>query len=341
MRGAPDRMTENVLSAGAATSIGSLPHDDTEEAAAFIVEHQPELPAAPSLPSRSPLEGMIAQAAWGVAGVTVAGDGSVTVDPDRLDPEAPLRHPVGGEPFAGLRTFLRRTAGRTEPIKLQLTGPITLGLALCQAGAPHDLAFGVASAAVRSRAAALLDAAAAASPDAPLVVFLDEPGLTACGDARFPLHLDDTIDLVSGALAVLETVAVTGVHCCGPTDWRAVTLAGPRILSLPIDAGVDQSAGALGAFLDGGGWIAWGAVPTVGPVGDDGDLLWRRLAAVWCDLVRAGCDPVQLRAQSLITPACGLALHDVHQAAHLLALTRVVAERAADQAAGARFSVGA
>jgi hypothetical protein len=330
-------MIDRVLTAGGATSIGSLPHADPAEAAAFVLAHQPELPAAPSLPSRSPMEQMVAQAAFGIRGVRVGPDGSLSVDPALLDPAAPVLGGVHGDGFVGLRVFLDAVAGRTDPVKLQLTGPVTLGIALAAAGAPAPVAFDVAGAAVR----AMVEAARAAVPEAPLVVFLDEPGLTACVRTDFPLHLDDTIDLVSGALAVLEPVAFTGVHCCGPTDWRVVALAGPRILSLPLDAGVLDAAGTLGSFLDGGGWIAWGAVPTSGPVGDDGDLLWRRLAGLWCDLVRAGCDPGRLRTQSLVTPACGLALHDVHQAAHILDLTRTVAERAADQATGARLSVGA
>ena len=334
-------MTENVLSAGLATSIGSLPHTDPGEAAAFALHHQPDLPAAPSLPARSGLETMIAQGAWGIPGVSVADDGAVSVDRARLDPEADIDGGVDGEPFVGLRAFLAAVAGRTDPIKLQLTGPVTLGMALRAAGAPDAIAFDVAAAAVRARSAAMIDAARALLPDAPLVVFLDEPSLTACDRPGFPLDLDDTIDRVSGALALLETTVVTGVHCCGPTDWRAVAIAGPNVMSLPIDAGIETAAGSLAAYLERGGWVAWGAVPTSGPVGDDADVLWRRLAAVWCDLVRAGCDPVQLRTQSLVTPACGLALHDERQAAHILGLTRVVAERAADQAAGARLSVGA
>ena len=43
-----------------------------------------------------------------------------------------------------------------------------------------------------------------------------------------------------------------------------------------------------------GGRIAWGAIPTDGPRADSVDRHWRALAAVWCELVRAGCDPVAL-----------------------------------------------
>ena len=96
--------------------------------------------------------------------------------------------------------------------------------------------------------------------------------------------------------------------------------AGPQILSLPLDSGAEAHAGALGAFLDNGGWIAWGAVPTTGPIGSTPERLWQHLSTEWCDLTRAGCDPVLLREQALITPACGLAGHGEVQADLVLGL---------------------
>ena len=83
-------MAEQTLRAGAVTSIGSLPHRDADSAAAFVLRHHPGLPAAPQLPRRSPLEGMVAQAARGIEGVRVAPDGSIHVDPAGLDPSAPV-----------------------------------------------------------------------------------------------------------------------------------------------------------------------------------------------------------------------------------------------------------
>src|SRR5690606_2816115 len=131
-----------------------------------------------------------------------------------------------------------------------------------------------------------------------------------------PLAAEAVIDLLSGALAALEGGATTGVHCCSPTDWRLVSAAGPTVLSLPATPEVvEPSSAALAAHLERDGWIAGGAVPTTGPLGVGADRLWRRLTGVWCELVAAGCDPVQLRAQALVTPACGLAGHGTSQAA--------------------------
>src|SRR5688572_28794397 len=118
------------LPVGAATSVGSLPHDDAAAAVSLVLDRHPWLPAAPSLPRRSPLEGMIAQAAWGMPGVEVAPDGSLDLTLDRIDPEAPpADEALAGEPFVGLQSFLDTVQGRTGWVKLQLTGPVTLGLA--------------------------------------------------------------------------------------------------------------------------------------------------------------------------------------------------------------------
>jgi methionine synthase II (cobalamin-independent) len=330
------------LPRGLSSSIGSLPHTDPRAAATFVLERQPRLPAAPSLPNRSGVERMIAQAAWGIAGVEVLPDGSLAIDDPSLDPRAPLSSAgIDGEPFVALRAFLGAVAGRRTPIKLQLTGPVTLGLALINAGVPVRRAFAVAGSAVRSRARMLVAAAQETAPMAPLVVFIDEPGLVAAMHPGFPLDPNRTIDLVSSALATLEPHAVTGLHCCGPADWRVVLQAGPQILSLPIDAGAEAHAGALGAFLDSGGWVAWGTVPTTGPLGSTPERLWQRLSAEWCGLTQAGCDPVLLREQAMVTPVCGLAGHGEEQADLVLSLTNQVARRLETQTHGMRLTVGA
>lgn len=331
---------QRALRPGVVTSIGSLPHRDADSAASFVLRHHPGMPAAPQLPRRSPLEGMVAQAARGIAGITVGPDGDLRVDLDELDPAAPFRPTFDSQSHAGLLAFLSAAAGRTEPVKLQLTGPITLGLALVDAGADPDVAYPLAAAAVRAEGAALLELCRRRLPEAPLVVFLDEPGLVRGNDTG--LDAEATIDVLSNALAALEDDAVTGIHCCGPADWRLPSLAGATVLSVPVElTWVLASASAITAHLEKGGWIAWGAVPTNEPLGTDPDRLWRRLSAVWCELVQTGCDPVLLRTQALITPACGLAGHGVSQAARALKLASTIATRVTDQAVAARLSAGA
>jgi methionine synthase II (cobalamin-independent) len=334
-----------LVTTGTATAIGSLPLGDRDRAVELVLKVLPRLPAAPSLPTEHPIESMLAQAAWGLRGVTVVPDGNLAVVADELDPHHPFTDGagagIGGPPFATLQTFLRAVQGRPGPVKLQLTGPVTLGRALHDAGAPAEVAFAVAGLAVRERAEALLAAARHVLPTAPLLVFLDEPGLSGNEHPRFPLANDAVVQLLSESLATIELDAVSGVHCCGPTDWSLVTQAGPRVLSMPVSASLASHAGTLGRFLDRDGWIAWGAVPTDEPVGESGDGLWRRLSDLWCALVRDGCDAGRLRRQALVTPACGLAGHGPSQADHGLRLAADLGRRVLGQAIGVRLQVGA
>lgn len=333
---------ETPFEVGWATSIGALPHTDVAAATEVVLRTQPDLPATPSLPQRSPLEGMLQQAMWGIHGVRVEPDGQIRVDPSAVDPEASLIDSgMAGEPYGSLRQFLDAIAGRTGPVKSQLTGPVTLGLALTMHGVGADVAFRVAERVVVERAAALVGLLREVLGDVPLVVFLDEPALVGTAQAGFPLATEAMIDLVSGALAALEHDAITGVHCCGEADWKAILMTGPQVLSLPVGARIDRSVGSLSAFLDGGGWIAWGAIPTSAPVGELAGLYWKTLSAQWCSLVQQGADPVLIRRRSLITPHCGLADHDPAQAEHVMRLCQLVAGSLQEQAVSVKLSVGA
>jgi hypothetical protein len=333
------------LTAGAATGIGSLPHTDPHAAAEFVLERLPDLPAIPSLPRRSPAESMLGQVAAGVPGVAVTFDGRLVVDRPRLDPEAEIVTDLDHDAFGGFRAFLSvaAAAGWRQPVKWQFTGPVTLGVALVHAGAPAPLAFILARRAVQTHLRALNHAVASALPDCPQVVVIDEPAMSALMQPGFPIDPDGAIDLVSGALAAIDTDAdaLGGVHCCGQSDWPAILATGPQILSLPVRAELASVGGYLAEFLDGGGWIAWGVVPTDGPVAPTVDRYWRDLAEMWCSLVQAGCDPGRLRRQAVVTPACGLGLHDEAAAAHVFELVDGVAERVHGQAVATRRSIGA
>jgi hypothetical protein len=225
-------------------------------------------------------------------------------------------------------------------VTLQLGGPVTVGLAFVHAGVRARDALTGAAHVVASRAHGLIAAARDRLPDSPLVVLLDEPGLAAAGHPGFPLDTEPTIDLLSGALAAIEP-AISGVHCCSGTEWSTAVQAGASVLSMPLEQSVLDDASLLSTFLDEGGWIAWGAVPVTGPVGTDPDPLWRRLTGVWCDLTRAGVDPLQLRKHSLVTPACGLDRHGPSQAELAMDLCGALADRVHDQALATRLSVGA
>lgn len=325
---------------GMSMAIGSLPHRSVADAVALSMSAT-DIVTIPTLPKRSPAENMIAQALVGLAGVTVGQYGSLAIDVASVDPLSPVRTDLDHDAFAGFRGFLTAATDFAGPLKWQFVGPITLGLALQRAGVPSSTAFDVAVRAVRAHTQFLLDAISRAVPKCEQIVVLDEPEFGAVMEPGFALAPDVAVDLLSGALAIIEPVAVAGVHSCADADLASLIAAGPRLLSLPVHSSLVDSAGYLHRYLDSGGWIAWGAVATDGPVPTSAERPWKQLCALWCQLVQRGCDPALLRQQSLITPECGLGLHSNDIAERVLRITGEVSRRVRDQASATRFAFGA
>ena len=330
---------------GTTVGIGSLPHRDLDAGARFALDAT-AIPTVPSLPKRSPAEGIIVQAMLGIDGVTVGQYGAIAVDVNRVDPLADVTTDLQHDAFAGFRRFLELAAERhavqpIEAVKWQLVGPVTLGMALLRAGVPVHDAFDVSVRAVRSHVQHLLDAVEAAVPGARQLVFIDEPDMVDLTDAHFPVAPDIAIDLVSGALAAIEPRALSGLHVCGDADWSTLISAGPQILSVPIGASIVDAAGYLQQFLARGGIVAWGAVHTDGPISTTAERPWRQLTQLWCQLVERGCDQVMLRTQCLVTPECGLGVHSPSVAERVHRITAEVGRRVHDQATATRFVLGA
>ncbi len=329
------------ITAGTATAIGSLPHRDAHAAAALTLRCLPELPAIPQLPLRSRREGIVAQWAGAVPGIQVRDDGTIELTA-AVDPLGRLKTLFDDSAHAGLLTFLEVAAQQPRPpkqVKVQLAGPLTLGVAFVDAGMDAALAFPLGARVARAWAAASAELVSARLPGAGLVCFFDEPALVLWRGAEGPLDREVATDLLSSALAACA--GVSGVHVCGHGDLRLALDAGPQVVHFDVGALDLDDATALSRFLDGGGWVAWGAIPTHRPVGEQPQPLWKALLDAWCELTRRGCDPVQLRGQALVAPACGLAGHGVSQAEHAMMLAREIGNRVHDQAAATKLAVGA
>ena len=318
------------LRAGTATGIGSLPHRSAGEAARFALAEY-DMPAIPTLPRRNPAESMIAQAVVGINGVTSGQYGSLAVDASVVDVHAPVITDVCLPNFQTLRRFLQvaAAANHVGPIKWQFVGPVTLGVALTRAGLPDDLAFAVAARAVRSHVAAISVAVTTALPQSPQVIFIDEPWFGELLNPGFPIDPDTAIDLLSGAMAAVSGVATVGVHCCAEADVPSLIAAGPDILSIPVHPRIAGVAGYLGHFLDAGGRIAWGVVPTDGPMFASPDRHWRELLELWSGLADRGVDRDLLRSRSLVTAHCGLGTHTPVVADRVCRAVREVGRRIA------------
>ena len=329
-----------LLVPGLATGIGSLPGTDPEAAVEVVLAETPRLPFAPQLPNRGPREGMLAQWLDLLPEATIAPDGSIVVDLEAAHGMPILR--LDETAHSGLAAFLDAASTRADDlprIKLQMTGPLTLGVALMHAGMPPALAFERARICATGWALHLQGIVESRLPASRLLLFIDEPALVRWARDDEPIARDDAVDLLSSVLAQLT--CVTGVHVCGDGDVRIAHAAGPDVLGLTASDALIDHADVVMRHLEADGWIAWGAVPTDRPLGDSTEGPWRRLVGLWCDLTRRGCDPVRLRTHGLVTPTCGLAGYGESQAVRALRIAREMADRIGDQAVAARLTVGA
>ncbi len=304
------------------TAIGSMPHDDPQEASRLVLRYLSAIPAWPQLPRRSCRENMYAQFSEGFPGVSVDEGGHVSLDSTQdidtaleklhlayLD-QNPGGYEISRGYAAGLHALLEAKMSPLA-VKGQVIGPISWGLSVTDQGRYAIYDDGLAEAMARHLALkAGWQEKALAKLCPTTIIFVDEPYLTSLGSAFVSLPAEKVTGLLKETLGLIR--GLRGVHCCGGTDWSLV-------LGLPIDIlsfDAYSYAGSLSAyredvqkFLGRGGAVAWGAVP------NDDEALAKESPAALKDRLEEAIAPFvtadltfrQVASQSLITPSCGLA----------------------------------
>ena len=256
-----------------------------------------DVPTMPSLPRRSPAESPIAQALVGVCGrdarsVRHGGDRrrAGSIRRRRWAPTSTATTSSG----SGRSCRSPQSARYTGPVAWHFAGPISVGVALLRAGARRRSRSTSAAPSIRAHIRAhRRRPSAKPCPASPQLVIIDEPFADDVFGRDSPITPDESVDLVSSAMAAVEPVATVGVHCCG--DDRCFAAARRRT-ARRVAPGLERDRPARRstsiASSPAGGWIAWGAVATGGPIGVTANRSWHRLASLWHDLVQRGCSPV-------------------------------------------------
>ena len=334
-----------------ATLIGSLPVTSSDEALSLILAHVPQIPLWPQMPG-NPLEGMLNQFSEGIPGLVEEDERTffniqtenfeaamlayyeqylaASEDPSLLA-DSPFA--VGRNRAEGLYAFRDAMAARKAiAVKGQITGPFTLLTGL------HDQEGRAAyyDPTIRELAVKGLCLKAAwqtrflGELGAPVIVFVDEPALAGLGSSAFiTVSLDDIGQDLNEVMGAIQSAGgLAGVHVCANTDWDFLLSTNLDIVSFDAYGFFDKLAAcqdALYAFLNRGGILAWGIVPTAKTEEIDREsteslfALWEKQAA---QLVNAEWDMPALARQSLITPSCGTGSLPLAQARKVLALTR-------------------
>jgi hypothetical protein len=319
---------------------GSLPYTDPKAACRLTVDRV-DIPTWPQLPRRSFLENMYIQYSERVPGSVVSNE-RIYVDREQdLDPALEqlylaylmndLEHAtISADYAAGLHCFLGMELDQLPVVKGQITGPVSWGLMVADQNRKPVLYDDVLAEAVakhlRLKATWMEKELGKKSPQT--IIFVDEPYMSSYGSAFVALNRDQIISLMEEVFSGIE--GLTGVHCCGNTDWSLLMSTTVDILNL--DAYDYAEALALypdqvSAFLERGGIIAWGIVPASDQALDEtvNSLLDRFDAAL--DLLTAkGLHRDDLLASALIMPSCGCGSLAVETAERVIDLTGQVAK---------------
>lgn len=328
-----------------ATGIGSLPMTDPEEAVREILKYLPEIPFWPQLPGRAFREQMVPQYSEGLPGVVEDREKErIYVDSERAVGEMERFYEkemacdvdhfaIRPEYAAGLQPMMRELR-ENRPADLaftkgHVTGPVTFGFTVKdEKGAAIFYDPNLADIVCRLIAMkAAYQLRLFREFQVPTILFMDEPYMAAFGTTGMNISREDAVRSLNTVVErIHEGDGIAGVHCCGNTDWSLLFETGVDIVNFDAYEFMEKMAlypEQIRLFLDRGGTLAWGLIPTSGAVrAETAESLFERFQRGAEKLVSLGIDKEKLCRQCLVTPACGLGSLSREDALLALRLTR-------------------
>jgi hypothetical protein len=309
-------MAPNIPGGLLTTAMAVMPHTDVERALEMALSL--DIPFWPQLPNYSYYEDMYVQAAEHFPGIVLDIEKrtlrfSVDKFAEELE-ETLLRFDDSAmfdvsETYSSVyHRFLALDHSDRPAIRGQLEGPISFGFNIIDQDErpiifddtvrPFMLEFMAKRINVQLARLKQLNANA--------FMFVDEPGLqflfsamAGYGDLKAKGDLDQFFAQVDQP---------RGIHLCGNPDWDFLLNLDLDVLSLDVYTNAEifaSYAGSIKKFLDRGGVIVWGIVPTGFEMFQKEDLpsMMQRLETVWQTLWGKGIDRDQMISRSMLSPA--------------------------------------
>jgi methionine synthase II (cobalamin-independent) len=315
---------------GLATAIGSLPHRDPEAACDVILENIPEIPFWPQLPGTDFREGMEIQYTEGLPCTHLDEEkrlmsfktgGEITAEleifyenylADNLD-HFKISPGFSRGLYAMEKRLREQRPSGLQYFKNQVTGPVTLGLGRVdeqkRAIYYNEIFRDVVVKSTEMKARWLLRRFQHLG--CPQICFIDEPILSAFGSSTYvSVQRDDVVRQLGAVIeAVHKENGLAGIHCCGNTEWTILVDAGVDIISFDaylFGETIAYYPAEVKAFLERGGILAWGIVPSSDAIlRESPESLVRKLNEGMDNLAGKGIGKDLIRERLLITPSCG------------------------------------
>ena len=107
-----------------------------------------------------------------------------------------------------------------------------------------------------------------ANTDTTPIIFIDEPSISQLGTSAFiTISQEDVIEMIKSVSDIIKANGgLSAIHCCGKCDWRVPIKAGVNIINLDAYSyaeNLSTFSEDIKKHLEAGGKIAWGVIPTL------------------------------------------------------------------------------
>ena len=167
-------------------------------------------------------------------------------------------------------------------------------------------------------------------PDVQTMVDFAEPSLVVHTSAVGSGPREDIIHALNEVLGAVE--GLTCIHCCANIDWSILMETNTDAINFDAYEYADKIAlypQELNAFLERGGMLAWGIVPTADEkiVQESAETLMVRLEKDLQRLVNAGIDRQTLLQSSILTPSCATSIMSLELGERAFQFTSELSQR--------------
>ena len=311
------------------TGIGSLPHTNPEEACELILNTF-DIPFWPQLPQLSFHESMIPQFSEGIPflkidekkeKIWIERDNSSALTKFYETYSEDLGIAVSEGYAKGLYPFIEMVKDEHfRFLKGHVTGPLTFTLGLKDSDGRlvyfdeelREISLMVLKAKIKWQVETLKPYAEH------IIIFVDEPILSALGSTSYiGVDPEESLRLLREILEAIKYAgAIPGIHCCSKADWQMVIKTGTNIISFDAYDYIDTISlypAEFTEFLKGGGYLAWGIIPTTDSIsGENSDSIKRRFDTSM-ERLSNSIPADLLLSQILLTPSCGTGSRTVEE----------------------------
>ncbi len=334
-------------------ALAGMPHKDVEEACQVMLRSFPEVPTVPHLTmsTRMYLEGMPCLKIDAGRKVIFfdfsAGRESEFVDfYERCLSQDVDYFAISPKYNATLYKLAQILKEKPVPelkfIHFSIPGPYTFGLVIKdESGAPAFYNDTLKDVVVKQLAMKVKWYASEIKklfPGAQVLFHIGEPAVTVYGSAGGSGSWDAINNAFNEVMAAVDTdEGITCIHCCANMDWSLLMKTNTDCIHFDAyhyGEAMSLYPGELKRFLERGGMIAWGIVPTTGGTTSVADIenenpssLVERLEGYIQSVVDKGIDREMLLESSWIGPSCEVITLSVELAERVFDFTKEVSQR--------------